>query len=186
MTRELDGMAGCSLINEKELAFLVENLPTDGLMLEIGTYHGVTAAEVAGARPKARLVCVDPFIADTPDTDGMIGNQSHWRLNARDNMRLFVGTAREFALQNDILFDVVFIDGNHTYEACLDDLRCCSPLVKPGGVLLAHDYGRVHGDRVEKAVNEFVDDSVWEIKGKAWTLIRLRRENVLRRCGQCA
>lgn len=175
MARTVDNLSGKSLINDKEFALLVSVLPDDGLLLEIGTFHGVTAAQVADARPKARLVCVDSFALDKPGIDGVIGNPTKWHLNARQNMSLFIGTAREFTLRNDILFDVVFVDANHAYEACLDDLRTCSPLVKPGGVLLAHDYGRVKGDRVEKAVNEFVADSVWELTRKAWTLVELKR-----------
>ncbi len=35
--------------------------------------------------------------------------------------------------------DVLFIDGDHTYDGCLADWRMYSPLVRPGGLILLHD-----------------------------------------------
>jgi len=37
--------------------------------------------------------------------------------------------------------DLVFIDGDHSYEAVMADIAAWQPLVRPGGILSGHDYG---------------------------------------------
>jgi predicted O-methyltransferase YrrM len=172
-------MIGDSLVNRREMDFLTRALPSEGIMLEVGTYHGVTAATIASEKQKARIVCIDPFVKTNEALPGMIGDEEIWRKNAQPNMELFVGTLREFAVENDRLFDVVFIDGCHAYECSKDDLIAGAPLVKKGGLLLAHDYGRVKHDRVHRAVNEFVDESVWRLKAQVGTIAVLKRKSDL-------
>ncbi len=56
--------------------------------------------------------------------------------------------------------DYIYIDADHTYQACLDDLRAYWPIVRVGGVLGGHDYvdsqagGAKYG--VIPAVQEFI------------------------------
>ena len=38
--------------------------------------------------------------------------------------------------------DLVFVDGGHTYEECRDDIHGWIPLIKPGGVIIIHDYNK--------------------------------------------
>ncbi len=50
-------------------------------------------------------------------------------------------------------FDFVYIDAEHTYEACKADIAAWYPLIRLGGVLSGHDYGGFPG--VTRAVDEF-------------------------------
>lgn len=56
--------------------------------------------------------------------------------------------------------DFVYIDGDHSYEACLADLEAYFPKVKRSGILSGHDY--LNGSLpqgefgVKRAVGEFV------------------------------
>lgn len=36
--------------------------------------------------------------------------------------------------------DLVFIDGNHDYEFCRDDVAAWTPLVRSGGIVCGHDF----------------------------------------------
>lgn len=54
--------------------------------------------------------------------------------------------------------DMVFLDGNHRYEAVRRDLELWAPLLQPGGLLCGHDYGAHPG--VRQAVDEVVGDVV--------------------------
>ena len=65
--------------------------------------------------------------------------------------------AASLIIPNESL-DFVFIDGNHQYEAVLEDLEAWYPKVKTGKLLIGHDYVRSDGHTgVQKAVMEFSD-----------------------------
>jgi hypothetical protein len=54
------------------------------------------------------------------------------------------------------LFDVIYIDADHTYEGVKADLDAWYPLVKKGGIFGGDDYQNTTCPGVNKAVNEFV------------------------------
>lgn len=43
---------------------------------------------------------------------------------------------------NEIV-DMVFVDGDHTYEGCKGDIENWLPNIRPGGVIALHDYYKV-------------------------------------------
>ncbi len=55
---------------------------------------------------------------------------------------------------NDGYFDIVYIDGDHTYDAVRNDLDAWSSKVRPGGILCGDDYKWLG---VRQAVLEFMD-----------------------------
>ncbi|MDA7543909.1 class I SAM-dependent methyltransferase [Acidimicrobiia bacterium] len=48
--------------------------------------------------------------------------------------------------------DAIYIDGNHSYEAVMQDIKYWSPKVKRGGLIIGDDYLSFEG--VEKAVKD--------------------------------
>lgn len=68
---------------------------------------------------------------------------------------------------DDRSLDLVFIDGDHSYEAVRRDILQFAPKVKGGGVLSGHDYG--NSDDVRRAVRELLGScptsrSSWAIR----------------------
>lgn len=61
----------------------------------------------------------------------------------------------------DESLDFLYLDANHSYKACLEDLKMWYPKIKKGGILSGHDYwdGPDESAGVKKAVNEFVKDN---------------------------
>lgn len=53
-------------------------------------------------------------------------------------IREFSAKAAEFF--DDETFDFVYIDADHSYEGCLEDIKAWYPKVKSGGVIGGHDY----------------------------------------------
>lgn len=49
-------------------------------------------------------------------------------------------------------FDLVNVDGDHSYEGALRDCRQCWPLLAPGGLMLVDDTGMVN---VRRAIEDF-------------------------------
>ncbi len=62
----------------------------------------------------------------------------------------------------------LYMDGNHEYQAVLDDLNIWLPKMTSGAIIAGHDYNDIYG--VKQAVNEFT-------KGKAKKLPELAEEN---------
>lgn len=60
-------------------------------------------------------------------------------------------------------YDLIFIDGDHTYEGCLQDVQQYTPYVRPGGYFILHDfygwfnYG-VNGSPVKKVIEDHCQD----------------------------
>jgi hypothetical protein len=62
-----------------------------------------------------------------------------------------------FSILKDQQWDMVYIDGLHTYEGVLYDIEHYKTIIKPGGFICGHDYG---WDGVRRAIVELLDDTV--------------------------
>lgn len=56
---------------------------------------------------------------------------------------------------DDASLDLIYVDGDHSHDAVLSDLRLYWPKLKVGGVLAGDDYENVHGWGVISAVDQF-------------------------------
>ena len=66
-------------------------------------------------------------------------------------------------------FDILFIDGDHSYEAVANDLKNYAPLVKDGGKIILHDVLSAYDPGVRQAVDEFVAAQGYELEVfKSW------------------
>lgn len=104
--------------------------------LEIGTYLGGSAVVIVAALDaidRGRLVCLDPRPEITPEVWERTGHRT-----------VLVPRASPEAIEDAVraaggLFDFVFIDGMHSYEAVAADLRGLEGALRPGALLLLHD-----------------------------------------------
>ena len=134
-------------------------------IVEIGVYYGDMSNEMRKIFPEAELYLIDPWQRyHQYDTIG--GNV--WSNDAEDAylkvVKHFAGDENTFVLRMsseeaakyiDGPFDIVFIDGNHSYEFVLNDIKSWMPKIPAGGLICGHDYAR-HGNAfgVKKAVTE--------------------------------
>lgn len=80
----------------------------------------------------------------------------------------------------DGYFDLVYIDGDHTYEGCKRDIEAWYPKVRPGGYVTGDDYWMNKAKntgivfQVKKAVLEFAgkDKQVHELPWHGWAIIK--------------
>ena len=54
--------------------------------------------------------------------------------------------------------DMVFIDGDHSYEGCSKDIEAWLPHIKKNGIIVFHDYERDHWADVKRSVDEHTKD----------------------------
>lgn len=164
--------------------------------VEVGVYRGANARRVMKGAPRGtRLLAVDPWLSPlgTGNTFGANdvdmakqpqGVFDRWYRETVKELSVFgsrvtilrlpsVEAAKTFYPDGVTTthFDLVFIDGDHSYEACKADIIAWLPLVKGGGWIGGHDYGKERFPGVTQAVDEMANhhgittvtgvDSVW-------------------------
>jgi hypothetical protein len=119
---------------------------------EIGVRNGQNFKLMLKHGPK-EAVAIDPWIED-----GILGrNDMRYTQEQMDDQYNifreemkdipFVKIIRDYsfnAVKNfpDEYFDFIYIDADHTFEGCYQDICDWYPKVKKGGVLCGHDYTR--------------------------------------------
>ena len=75
--------------------------------------------------------------------------------------------------------DMIFIDAEHTYEACQSDIYAFSPLLKDGGILCGHDYWQGAWPGVTQAVDEIFGANACGNAGTTiWSTRRRPKHNI--------
>ncbi|MBL8727332.1 MAG: class I SAM-dependent methyltransferase [Planctomycetes bacterium] len=125
--------------------------------VEIGCWQGKSSVCIArGLRRKnaPRLCCIDPFDASGDaasanqyaDRSSGLDNQlravfeqnlSH--AGVRDIVEIRQGFSHERAATWSGAIDLLFLDGDHGYDAVARDVADWAPHVRPGGYLVMHD-----------------------------------------------
>jgi hypothetical protein len=166
------------LVKSDPRAVILGSLPKDSVGVEVGVWEGDMSAKLLQkVRPK-KLLLVDPWKFDPRFADSLFGGAA--AKSQLDMDAVWQKVCKRFATEiaqgvvsvhrySSVEFaesiaagavDWVYIDGNHTYEFVLEDLRSWYPKVRPGGLVVGDDYDRPDAwwdDGVTKAVTEFVN-----------------------------
>jgi hypothetical protein len=150
--------------------------------VEVGVRYGKNAAALLERLPNLELWMVDRW-AKPPDGDSYYdsgdgiaerppGHFSKCMLRALDLTNPYI--ARRHIVQMDSSdaavfllrkvgpgrIDFVFIDADHSYVGCRNDIRTWLGLVAPGGWIGGHDYGHLRIGEVKRAVDEMFPHGV--------------------------
>ena len=122
-----------------------EKVKEGGVIVEIGTYKGGSAAILASAFPgMIYSIDIDPQMESN---DLFVRGEFFLK-----NVTFITGKSEDIAFTWDKEIDMLFIDGSHDYIEVHKDIEMWVPKVKEGGTILFHDYGS-HTE-VTIAVNE--------------------------------
>lgn len=171
-------------ISRKELFTLYMHalqLSKNAVAVEIGSYKGKSsiAMGLGAQQAGARVYCIDPHDDFVGVAGGIFGPS-----DLKDKTR----SINKFEL-GDILFPVclssidvakiwtkpielLWIDGNHTYEFVSKDFNGFAGHVVPGGYIILHDRQM---DGVAKLISE-IDLSVYENMGTVDSMILFRKK----------
>ena len=139
------------------------------IVLEIGSDVGDTANFLLDSNPTLNLTSVDPY-SNYLDWNGrMLDERDDMCKKMNDRMKPYsdrfthIRKTSDDATEmfEDEQFDVVFIDGLHTYEQLSKDCENYYSKVKEGGVFAGHDFTAIEG--VNRAVKEFAEKHGKEI-----------------------
>lgn len=128
------------------LAFLIEEASKSKAIIETGCYMGASAYAMLLACWESHLWTIDKF--DVPGTEHVTRRNLKFWIDA-GRCELIIGDSERGAKMLGHMtgkVDLIFIDDGHAEEDLLRDIRCMKPLLKPGGVMLGHDFDVPHND----------------------------------------
>jgi predicted O-methyltransferase YrrM len=126
-------------------------------VLEIGTFRGVTTCNLAKYASTVTTLDIDNKGVDFAYEPYIVGE---WFTNRNcGKIVQQLGNTREMNFLDLGMFDMVLIDGDHSYEGCLNDFVKSLAVVKHGGLIIIDDYD-FNGDMwpgVKKTVHFLVE-----------------------------
>ena len=175
---------------------LASDLPAAAQVVEVGSWMGASTCFIAGGLKGAgsKIFAVDNFQGlSTCGEDAAWYRRHFQKLGANSTLEIFranfaalgfssraepvvsdsLAAAQLLAVKRGAI-DFVFIDGDHSYDACKADIAAWAPFVRRGGVIAFHDFGS-RADGVTRAIFEETKAGRFaEIVGVAGTIIAFR------------
>lgn len=173
-----------SILNSRNEIADVVNISQEGEIAEIGSFKGDFAEVLRNRLKPKRLHLIDPWTGSI-----VSGDQDGNNVLCYDGQNLYDYVHHRFrddhsvvihrALSSDIRFanlslDLVYIDGDHSYEGVQKDLQLAIKWVRYGGWICGHDFAmnkhktKNHYDfGVQRAVLEFCKEHGFRI----WALM---------------
>lgn len=156
------GVHGWETIAEQEALIHYAGLvPENGTIVEIGAEFGMSASLFCkAARPSVKIYSVDLFPGDLMYVHQ--ANLAAARLAGRSKQIKgdSAQVGRNWSLGN---IDLLFIDGDHTYEGVLRDIGAWLPFLKRNGVAIFHDAApatNANPHYLHHEVNRAIDDAL--------------------------
>lgn len=134
-------------IDGQRLAYLASQVPDNGVIVEIGSHRGRSAAYMASAaKPSVTIYCIDVW--DNPRHERFVSEdvdyREFWdflkRMGLNSNIVALRGESEMFSRAWQYGVDLLFIDGDHSYKGVSSDYECWYPHVRDEGVIAFHDY----------------------------------------------
>lgn len=126
--------------------------------LEIGSFEGMSAIWLLDYVPGLKVTCVDTFCPGFDDVTGEYEQRFDRNVEEYGNRVTKIKGRSQDVLKTfskRSKFDLIYIDGHHSYEAVKEDIALTWPLLKKGGMLIFDDYNNLEFG-VKQAVDEFL------------------------------
>jgi hypothetical protein len=132
---------------------------------EVGVWQGETSEYLLRSLPELQLHMVDRWTTYPPSaTASCLKNANQQAFDAAHQLAIqatdFAASRRTIHRQDSVRaaaslddesLDFVVIDAEHSYESVLADINAWWPKLKPGGILVGHDYGHPRFPGVKRA-----------------------------------
>ncbi|CAE7232702.1 unnamed protein product [Symbiodinium natans] len=120
-------------------------------LLEVGVNNAITSEYLLNRFANLQFDGVDPYFG----VEDIYAEASARLQPFSDRARLWRRTSAAAAAEfPPATFDVVFIDGDHSHDAVVEDLRLWRGHVRPGGLLAGHDLFNLAFEGVLEALVE--------------------------------
>lgn len=144
---------------EKDLLLnLSTSLPENSTIVEVGSYLGASTCFLAyGIKNKGGTVYAVDCWKNKAMSEGERDTFDEFNRNVeplKDVIKPLRGFSNEIAEQFDKKIDLLFVDGDHSYDGVCSDLKAWLPKMKENSLVVFHDYSWAIG--VQIAVNKYV------------------------------
>lgn len=125
-------------------------------VLEIGSYCGRSTIWIGTSATEVH--CIDTWAGDSTPAAGMdmfaAFKANLQRYHVGHKVFTYRGHSSNVINLVPGFFDMVFIDGDHTYPSVKTDIELALKVLSPGGILVFHDYDRACDPGVKQAIQE--------------------------------
>lgn len=173
----------------------------DGLIVEIGSFKGRSTVFIAkGMKPTNRLHAVDPHLGGTigsradvaaakrlgtdnefkPDSWSVFNDTlDTWEI--KDSVHIIRGYSHDARADWSEPIAMLWVDGDHRYDAVRQDIDDWVPLTCPGALMAFHDTHPNYGSDPGRSVRAAILDSGMLSSGQFETFLELRNLWMMRR-----
>lgn len=146
---------------------LLKSLDSNLIICEIGVFKGEFSKFILDNLSPKELHLIDIFEGTVGSGDKDGNNVVFVNLNEElvrittefkpfENVKIHKGFSGQILNQfDDEYFDLIYIDGDHSYFGVKNDINLSYQKTKPNGFICGHDYVSPRFDGVVRAVNEF-------------------------------
>ncbi len=154
---------------------MLSDLPKNLIIAELGVFNGDFSQTILNICEPKELVLIDLWENKTimsGDVDGNnilringgdLYNSVNVKFSKLSNVKIHKDYTTSVLLKyEDNYFDVIYVDADHSYDGCMNDLEVSYKKIKNGGYIMGHDYEQnfektknVYNFGVNKAVNDF-------------------------------
>ena len=133
--------------------------------LEIGTFEGSSILFILKNFTTMDVFCVD-FWEDEANYKRFLSNLQEFE----GKFKYFKKTSKNFFLENENKFDLIYIDGSHTKTQVLQDLMNSWKILNNNGIIICDDlfygniYQKINKDIPIEAINDFFQTNKKNIK----------------------
>jgi predicted O-methyltransferase YrrM len=160
-----------------------KQLSKDSKYIETGSYLGCSSLLIT-LYSNATVWAHDIWVTDWSELKGCPPPEvkdyfyefySSVKNNKRENRVIPIrgNSVYTIGIHDDASIDLAFVDGDHSYEGCLYDLRAVWPKMKKDSVILVHDCVANSGPL--SAVKTFTQEKnvLFEIIPETWGMVRI-------------
>lgn len=158
---------------------MIASIPKGGLMAELGVFKGEFSVKIDEICQPDELILIDSWTGERLYSGNVDGNHRNGVRQYYTGEELYYltemnikecrGIVTMLKANTDVLraftdniFDMIYIDADHSYEGVLNDLINAYHKIKNGGYIMGHDYehnmhktNNSYSFGVKKAVDEF-------------------------------
>ena len=152
--------------------------------LEIGSFEGISSYFISEYLMLKEIYCVDTWEGSPEHHQINFKNiELNFDNNSKDikNLKKFKTTSDDFFIKDKEDFDIIYVDGLHTYNQVKKDLINALKALKSDGIIICDDYlWNLDGDKSDipvQAINEIVREFNLKIIAVTANQIFLKNKN---------